>query len=106
MSSESKLIMDTIKMTGENASAMTHALKNVGNGNMGNGISRIGAYYESRGILEGTVIGLGIGALLYLGNKILKRISNSRKEGKAILEELEKGINEYENETSESQPFE
>jgi len=92
---------------------MTHALKNLGNGNMQNGIARIAEYFTKEGIKSGTIRGVflgagGIAVLIALINLIKKAIKKNQKhklEGEAILKALEDGITDYENCKSEDKPM-
>ena len=100
MSNTANQILNLMQSNGKTAPEITHDLKVLGNGSMQAGLQRIGAYFNheiaiesskalSRGRVEGTLIGIGITAIviptaLYLKKKF-KEINEHDAEGQKIL---------------------
>lgn len=106
MNDTNKEILDFFNSSGKSASAMTHALKSIGNGSMEAGVSRIGDYFKKevkiaieKGVKSGA-IGSVIGITLVFATVSLvkKKIDESKKhkdEGEAILKGLEEALTDY-----------
>ncbi|WP_405373202.1 hypothetical protein [Pseudobutyrivibrio sp.] len=100
MSNTANQISNLMQSNGKTAAEMTHAVKELGNGSMQAGFQRIGAYFDqeiaissakalSKGRIEGTLIGIGITAIVIPTTLYVKRKISERKEheseGKKIL---------------------
>lgn len=102
-----KQITALIESGGKAASAMTHALKKIGNGDMQKGIMRIANFSKKEGIVIGAVGGaLTATALIFAFQKALKEHKKHKAEGEAILIGLEEGLAEYEAEGVVDEPHE
>ena len=95
-------IANLIVQNGKTGPEMTHALKDLGEGDMQKGITRIAEYFLTEssnslkvGRLQGTVGGVvGVGLLLLIIKlfKDSKKNSKRKEEGKVILKCLEKNL--------------
>lgn len=95
-------IANLIVQNGKTGAEMTHALKDLGEGDMQKGITRISEYFLAEsanslkvGRLQGTaggVVGVGLLLLIIKLFKDSKKNSKRKEEGKVILKCLEKNL--------------
>ena len=81
-------IIKLIKIKGQNAAQLTHAVSFIGNGNMHTGIERIAKFFRSKGIIEGSLGTLSIVGII-LAIKQLIKSGKVNKEGQEILSGLD-----------------
>lgn len=92
MSNGANQILGLIADTGKTAAEMTNGLKNVGDGSMQDGLSRIATYFLDEGFIRGKRIGIIQGAVLVsltaIGGITIMYILDKKKhqqEGDAIV---------------------
>lgn len=104
MNNTGSQIANLITKNGKTGADMTHALKELGDGNMQRGLTRIAEFFLADsahslkiGRIQGAVGGAaGAGAIFLMYRLIKDNINNSKckEEGKAILKTLEKNLPE------------
>lgn len=93
-------ILDLVNNKGKSASQMTHALKFIGNGDMGTGLEKVKDYFTREGKkigeVTGCVKGIVFTSLIFaIGVLIKKEIERNRKraeEGEILLKKLEEEL--------------
>ena len=113
MSDKLKEIKDLLSVAGDSASGMTHSLKNIGDGDMKNGILNLFNFSKETGMREGMKAGRKQGAISgILGTLVtgiivvtVKAVADKKKKekeeneeyeqkGEKIIQGLKKGIEE------------
>lgn len=117
MQNDAEKIMELLSKTGKSAANMTNALKEIGDGSMGDGIAQIAAYFMSEGKsvgrLQGAIVVTAVAGIFYMvyrgiknkkhkldGEKIISGLQNASAEI-APEETINDKINDEEAKTNE-----